>query len=48
MALGGIGAGWFELRHDGIMYDWNIFNNAPLGLGNRFCFDESTNFEVKK
>lgn len=33
MALGGIGAGWFELRQDGIGYNWNIFNNKPLGLG---------------
>ena len=38
MALGGLGSGWFELRHDGRFYNWNICNNAPYGtnalLGN--------------
>ncbi|NOU35764.1 MAG: hypothetical protein HOO88_03195 [Kiritimatiellaceae bacterium] len=33
MALGGIGAGWFEIRQDGTTANWNIFNNAPLGHG---------------
>jgi uncharacterized protein (DUF608 family) len=31
MALGGIGAGWFELRQDGTTANWNLFNNNPLG-----------------
>ncbi len=35
-ALGGIGAGWFELRKDGTFYNWNIFNNRPHGTGERF------------
>jgi uncharacterized protein (DUF608 family) len=33
LPLGGIGAGWFELRKDGQFYNWNIFNNEPLGSG---------------
>ena len=33
MALGGIGAGWFEIRQDGTTANWNIFNNNPLGWG---------------
>lgn len=41
IALGGIGAGWFELRQDGICYDWNIFNNKPLGTGPAFPHDPS-------
>jgi len=41
IALGGIGAGWFELRQDGICYDWNIFNNKPLGTGPHFDTDQS-------
>jgi len=39
IALGGIGAGWFELRQDGLTYDWNIFNNRPLGTGENFDWD---------
>jgi non-lysosomal glucosylceramidase len=35
-ALGGIGAGWFELRKDGVFYNWNIFNNRPHGTGAPF------------
>lgn len=35
VALGGIGAGSVELRKDGIFYNWNIFNNVPLGFGPR-------------
>ncbi len=42
IALGGIGAGWFELRHDGLFYDWNIFNNRPLGLGKHFKMDNQS------
>lgn len=33
MALGGIGAGWFEIRQDGGFANWSIFNNAPLFAG---------------
>ncbi len=36
MALGGIGAGWFEIRQDGATANWNIFNNNPLGCGPLF------------
>jgi uncharacterized protein (DUF608 family) len=36
VAFGGIGAGWFELRQDGLCYNWNICNNQPLGLGAPF------------
>jgi non-lysosomal glucosylceramidase len=32
-ALGGIGAGFFELHQDGVFRNWNIFNNVPLGTG---------------
>lgn len=39
VALGGIGAGWFELRHDGVCTNWNIFNNQPLFRGQPFRFD---------
>jgi uncharacterized protein (DUF608 family) len=35
-ALGGLGAGWFELRQDGIFTNWNIFNNSPHGTGEPF------------
>lgn len=33
MALGGIGAGGFEVRQDGGFANWSIFNNAPLFSG---------------
>ena len=36
LALGGIGAGWFELRKDGVFYNWSIFNNYPSFNGPRF------------
>lgn len=36
MALGGIGAGYVELRKNGRFYDWNIFNNFPKETGPRF------------
>jgi uncharacterized protein (DUF608 family) len=36
MALGGLGCGWFELRQDGQFYNWNIFNNRPVGRGPHF------------
>lgn len=36
MALGGIGAGWFEIRQDGGFANWSIFNNWPLFPGERY------------
>lgn len=36
MALGGIGTGGFELRHDGGFANWSLFNNQPLFLGTHF------------
>ena len=33
IAMGGIGAGSFEIRKDGNFYNWSIFNNYPLGSG---------------
>lgn len=36
MALGGIGAGYVELRKNGRFYDWNIFNNFPRETAPRF------------
>ncbi|HAT11667.1 MAG TPA: hypothetical protein DCS97_13990 [Planctomycetes bacterium] len=36
MALGGIGAGWFEIRQDGGFANWSIFNNWPLFPGARY------------
>ena len=35
MALGGVGSGWFELRHDGRFRNWSIMNNEPYGTGAR-------------
>ncbi len=42
LPLGGIGAGWLELRKDGIFYNWNIFNNVPLGQGPALEYPEDT------
>ena len=42
LALGGIGAGWFELRKDGCFYNWNICNNAPFGSGPHFPLAEDS------
>jgi uncharacterized protein (DUF608 family) len=42
LALGGIGAGWLELRKDGVFYNWNIFNNVPLGQGPALEYPEDT------
>jgi uncharacterized protein (DUF608 family) len=33
LALGGVGSGWFELRHDGRFRNWNICNNEPYAAG---------------
>jgi uncharacterized protein (DUF608 family) len=37
LALGGIGCGWFELRHDGVFRNWNITNNRPVARGAHFA-----------
>jgi uncharacterized protein (DUF608 family) len=47
MALGGIGAGWFEIRQDGGFANWSIFNNAPLFAGPHFPFHAKHNFFFK-
>lgn len=39
MALGGIGAGWFEIRQDGGFANWSIHNNWPLFSGPRFPYN---------
>jgi non-lysosomal glucosylceramidase len=41
-ALGGIGAGSFELRQDGTFRNWAIFNNRPLGTGEPLQMPEDT------
>ncbi|MDX1994720.1 MAG: GH116 family glycosyl hydrolase [bacterium] len=47
IALGGIGTGGVELRHDGIFTCWHIFNNLPFASGARFPFaDESMLFFI--
>ena len=38
--LGGLGAGTLELRADGRLYDWNIFNNSPAD-GNKVQLEEA-------
>ncbi len=40
LALGGIGAGSMELRHDGALHRWSIFNNYPSFTGPRLTLDE--------
>jgi uncharacterized protein (DUF608 family) len=46
-ALGGIGAGFFEVHPDGIFRNWNIANNVPLGTGAPLPFaDDSMLFFV--
>ncbi len=47
MALGGIGAGWFEIRHDGGFANWSIFNNAPLLAGPAYPHHAKHNFFFK-
>jgi uncharacterized protein (DUF608 family) len=42
VALGGIGTGGFELRQDGVFYNWQIFNNRPLGTGAPLPFAEDS------
>jgi non-lysosomal glucosylceramidase len=39
--LGGLGAGTVELRADGSLRDWNIFNNSPGGGGGKVQLDEA-------
>lgn len=39
--LGGLGAGTVELRADGSLRDWNIFNNSPGGGGAKVQLDEA-------
>jgi uncharacterized protein (DUF608 family) len=49
LPLGGLGAGWFEIRQDGTTARWNIFNNAPLGSGPVFPFlDHSMLFFIAR
>jgi hypothetical protein len=38
--LGGIGAGFVELRHDGTFYNWMIANNTPKGVGDFLKFPD--------
>ncbi|WP_433985321.1 GH116 family glycosyl hydrolase [Tunturiibacter empetritectus] len=40
MALGGIGAGYFEIRKDGRFYAWNIANNFPKETGPKFLLPD--------
>lgn len=42
ITLGGIGTGGMELRKDGLFYNWSIFNNPPLGLGEKLQFNEDS------
>lgn len=39
--LGGLGSGTIELRADGSLRDWNIFNNSPAGGGQKVHLDEA-------
>lgn len=39
--LGGLGAGTVELRADGSLRDWNIFNNSPGGGGPKVHLDDA-------
>ena len=39
--LGGLGAGTVELRADGSLRDWNIFNNSPGGGGLKVQLEEA-------
>jgi non-lysosomal glucosylceramidase len=38
VAVGGIGTGSAELRMDGLFYNWQIFNNLPLGTGKPIAY----------
>jgi uncharacterized protein (DUF608 family) len=38
--LGGIGAGFVELRHDATFYNWMIANNTPKGVGDFLEFPD--------
>ncbi len=48
VVLGGIGAGSIEIRADGRLYEWLIFNNGPWAsrteLRNRTCLDPDSLF----
>ncbi|MCS7192392.1 MAG: GH116 family glycosyl-hydrolase [Armatimonadetes bacterium] len=39
--LGGLGAGTIELRADGSLKEWNIFNNSPAGGGQKVHLDDA-------
>ena len=39
--LGGLGSGTVELRADGSLCDWNIFNNSPAGGGGKVQLKEA-------
>ncbi len=39
--LGGLGAGTIELRSDGSLREWNIFNNSPAGGGPKVHLDQA-------
>jgi non-lysosomal glucosylceramidase len=39
--LGGLGAGTVELRADGSLRDWNIFNNSPGGGGGKVQLNDA-------
>ena len=39
--LGGLGAGTVELRADGSLRDWTIFNNSPAGGGPKVQLEEA-------
>ncbi|RAP78548.1 GH116 family glycosyl-hydrolase [Paenibacillus montanisoli] len=39
--LGGLGAGTLELRGDGSIKEWNIFNNSPAGGGQKVELNEA-------
>lgn len=47
LALGGIGAGSFEIRQDGGFTNWTIFNNAPLFSGNPYPYNRKDTFFFK-
>ncbi|MEN1785875.1 MAG: GH116 family glycosyl hydrolase, partial [Bacteroidota bacterium] len=48
IALGGLGTGSVELRKDGQFYNWTIFNNQPLSMGEPFNFKVHPNLKAKE